>query len=212
MVSLGKLVQQRLIPGAYGGAVGIKEGQYLKVIDVQGKQVCDFFAFNPEDPRQFLSGSHTRVSLLQTQAKFKTIVVGRPLLDNSRQPMLLVEEDTVGVHDWLMAPCDEARYSLDFGIANHRNCKTNSLEALEEFNLVPPVFPDPLNLFMNTSFDKDMQLIIQPPVSKAGDHVILRALRNLIVVGSACPMDQNPTNDFNTTDIMFEVYEPPSDE
>jgi uncharacterized protein YcgI (DUF1989 family) len=137
MVSLGKLVQQRLIPGAYGGAVGIKEGQYLKVIDVQGKQVCDFFAFNPEDPRQFLSGSHTRVSLLQTQAKFKTIVVGRPLLDNSRQPMLLVEEDTVGVHDWLMAPCDEARYSLDFGIANHRNCKTNSLEALEEFNLVP---------------------------------------------------------------------------
>jgi len=131
MVLLGKLVQQQLIPGAYGGAVCIKEGQYLKVIDVQGKQVCDFFAFNPDDPRQFLSGSHTRVSLLQTQAPFKTIVVGRPLLDNSRQPMLFVEEDTVGMHDWLMAPCDQARYSLDFGIANHRNCKTNALEALE---------------------------------------------------------------------------------
>ncbi|MFQ5996791.1 MAG: DUF1989 domain-containing protein [Dehalococcoidales bacterium] len=59
MISLGKLVQRRVIPGAHGGAVIVKEGQYLKVIDVQGKQVCDFFAFNPTDLTEFLSTSHT---------------------------------------------------------------------------------------------------------------------------------------------------------
>ena len=207
MVSLGALVQQLLIPGAYGGALRIREGQYLKVTDVQGKQVCDFFAFNPADPRQFLSGSHTRVFLLHTLETFKTIVVGSPLLDNGRQPMLFVEEDTVGVHDWLLASCDSVRYAVDYGVLNHRSCKTNILEALQQFNLLPPVFPDPLNLFMNPSVSKDGKTTIQPPVSKAGDYVIFRTLGDLVVAGSACPMDLNPTNDFNPTDIMFEVYE-----
>lgn len=208
MVLLGAPVQQRLIPGAHGGAIRIKEGQYLKVIDVQGKQVCDFFAFNPADPTQFLSGSYTRMYLFHRLETFKTIVVGHPLLDNSRQPMLFVEEDTVQVHDWLIAACDPVRYEMDYGVTNHRSCKMNVLEALEEFNLLPPVFPDPLNLFTNLSIDKDGKVTMHPPLSKAGDYVIFRALRELIVAGSACPMDLNPLNDFNPTDIMFEVYEP----
>lgn len=202
MVSLGELVQQRMIPGAHGGVVSVKEGQYLKVIDVQGKQVCDFFAFNPVDPTEFLSPSHTRSSNGQMNLE-----VGRPLYNNARQPILLLEEDKVRIHDMCFAACDPIRYLVDYGVANHRNCKMNTLEALGEFNLWPPVFPDPVNLFMNSPIDRNGKMTILPPVSGAGDYVIFRALRDLIVAGSACPMDLNPTNNFNPTDIMFEVYE-----
>jgi uncharacterized protein YcgI (DUF1989 family) len=201
MVILGQLLRKVLIPGAYGRAAFLRQGQYLKVIDVQGKQVCDFFAFNPADPTEFLSASHTRGANGQVHLE-----VGKPLYNNDRQPVLLLEEDTVKIHDMRFAACDPARYGM-YGAWQHRSCKMNTLEALEEFNLRPPVFPDPVNLFMNTPIAANGSMTIQPPVSKAGDYVTFRALRDLIVVGSACPMDLNPTNDFKPTDIMFEVYE-----
>ena len=208
MVSLGKLVQRRVIPGGHGGAVIVKEGQYLKVIDVEGKQICDFFAFNPSDPRQFLSGSHTRVLLSHAQETSRPIVVGNPLLDNTRQPMLFLEEDTVGVHDWLLAACDPARYLVDYGIANHRSCKMNVIEALAEFHIHAPVIPDSLNLFQNSPYDDNGKFTIYEPVTKPGDYVLFRALRTVLVVGSACPQDQNPANAYNLTEIAFEVYDP----
>lgn len=207
MVSLGKLVQRRVIFGAHGGAVIVKQGQYLKVIDVQGKQICDFFAFYPEDPRQFLSGSHTRVFLGETLEVFKSIAVGSPLLDNSRQPMLFVEEDTVGVHDWLMASCDPVRYLVDYGLANHRSCKMNIIEALAEFYIRAPVIPDPLNLFQNSPYDDGGKFALYEPITKPGDYVLFRALRTVLAAGSACPQDQNPANAYNPTDIAFEVYD-----
>ena len=201
MVMLGQLLHKVLIPGAYGRAVFLRQGQYLKVIDVQGKQVCDFFAFNPADPTEFLSASHTRGANGQMNLE-----VGKPLYNNDRQPILLLEEDTVKIHDMRFAACDPTRYGM-YGKWQHRSCKMNLLEALEEFNLWPPVFPDPVNLFMNSPVATNGSMTIQPPVSRAGDYAIFRALRDLIVVGSACPVDLNPTNDFKPTDIMFEIYE-----
>ena len=202
MVDLGPMVSNVLIPATYGKAIFLRHGQLLKVIDVQGEQVCDFFAFNPADPAEFLSPSHTRISNGQIDLE-----VGKPLYNNARQPVLLLEEDTVRVHDMRIASCDPARYGM-FEAWQHRSCKMNILEALEESNLWPPVFPDPVNLFQNSPIDKNGKLTVEAPVSKAGDNVIFRALRDLIVAGSACPMDLNPCNGFNPTEIMLEIYEP----
>lgn len=207
-MSLGELLQRRVISGAHGGAVIVKEGQYLKVIDFHGKQTCAFFAFNPSDPREFLSGSHTRVFLSHKLETHKTIAVGSPLLDNNRQPMLFVEEDTVGVHDWLLAACDPDQYLVEYGIANHRNCKMNVVEALSEFHIHAPIIPDSLNLFQNSPFDDTGYFTICEPVTKPGDYVLFRALRTVLAVGSACPQDQNPANAYKPTDVIFEVYEP----
>ena len=208
MVKVGKLVQRREIPGAHGGGAIVKEGQYLKVIDVEGKQICDFFSFNPANPSEFLSGSHTRVFLGQTLEAPKTIAVGAPLLDNSRQPMLSVEEDPVGVHDWLLASCDSVRYWADYGLPNHRNCKTNVIEALAEFHIRAPFVPDPLNLFQNSPYTEQGKFQLFEPTTKPGDYVLFRALRTVLAVGSACPQDQNPANGYNISPIAFEVYDP----
>ena len=201
MVKLEQLVKGVLIPATFGKGVLVRQGQFLKVIDVKGKQVCDFFAFSPTDPAEFLSPSHTRGSNGQLDME-----PGKPLFNNARQPILLLEEDTVGVHDMRAAACDPMRYGM-YDAWQHRSCKMNVFEALQEFNMRPPVFPDPVNLFQNSPIDDQGKLTIVPPISKAGDHVLFRVLQDVIAVGSACPMDINPCNDFNPTDIMFEVYQ-----
>ena len=202
MEFIDRLVTKTLIPAKFGKAVSVRQGQLLKVIDVKGKQVCDFFAFNPADPTEFLSPSHTRGANGQLD-----IEPGKQLFNNSRQPIFLLEEDTVGIHDMRAAACDPARYGM-YDMWQHRSCRMNVMEALEDFNMRPPVFPDPLNLFQNSPIDENGKLTIVPPISKAGDYVLFRVLKDVIAVGSACPMDVNPCNDYNPTDIMFEVYNP----
>jgi len=201
MITLGQLVKRVLIPATYGRATFVRKGQFIKVTDVQGRQVCDFFAFHPTDPTEFLSVSHTRLANCKLRLE-----VGKPLYNNAYEPILLLEEDKVRVHDMCAAACNPARYGM-YEAWQHRSCKMNVLEALEELHLWPPVVPDPVNLFQNSPVDKNGKLTILPPVSKSGDYVIFRVLKNLIVAGSACPMDLNPCNDFNPTDILFEVYQ-----
>ena len=194
MVQLGNLVQRRDIPGAHGGAVIVKEGQYLKVIDVEGKQICDLFCFNPADPGQFLSGSHTRVFLGQTLDAPKVIAVGAPLLDNSRQPMLFVEEDIVGMHDWLLASCDPLRYWVDYGLPNHRNCNTNLVEAMAEFHIRPPVVPDLLNLFQNSPVDEQGKFQLFEPITRPGDYLRARLTAAVgLLLGSSSHIETLPT-------------------
>ena len=202
MVALGELVRRELIPASYGRAVFVRQGQLLKVIDVQGKQVCDFFAFNPQDPAEFLSASHTRVSNGQLD-----IEVGKPLYNNARQPILLLEEDKVGLHDMRAAACDPARYGM-YDVWAHRSCKMNILEALQEFKISPPVFPDPLNLFQNSPYDDQGRFELYEPITKPGDYVLFRALRTVLAAGSSCAQDQNPGNAYNPSDLALEVYDP----
>jgi uncharacterized protein YcgI (DUF1989 family) len=202
MIKPGPLVTDVLIPARHGRALTLREGQRLKVIAVRGKQICDFWAFDLTDPTEFLSMSYTRSSLRHLK-----IQVGKPLYNNKRRPILILEEDTVGVHDMFVAACDPLRY-LELGAPpDHRSCKMNALEALASFSVHPPVFPDPLNLFQNTLADEKGALMYGESRAKAGDYVLFRALQPLLVVGSACPFDLNPAETTERSEIRFEAYD-----
>ena len=54
-------LQEIHVPPKMGRAVQVKRGDRVKVTDLQGKQVCDFFALNPSDPTEFLSGTYTSI-------------------------------------------------------------------------------------------------------------------------------------------------------
>jgi aminomethyltransferase len=47
---------------------------------------------------------------------------------------------------------------------------------------------------------------VEPALSKAGDYVLMRAERDLVVASSACPDDLGPTNGGNPTEIMVRVF------
>ena len=96
------------IPARRGTAVHITKGQSVKVINTHGEQVVDTWAFNTDDVNEFMSMEATRATLLKMRP-----AVGDSLYTNRRRAILTVVEDTSpGVHDMLMAACDNARYGL----------------------------------------------------------------------------------------------------
>ncbi len=190
-----------LIKGGTGEAFEVSEGDLIKVVDVEGKQVADFIAICKDNTQEYLSTAHTRMMNGQTYLK-----KGQKLFSNYRNVLLEFVEDTVGVHDTLYPACDPARYKLDFNVDEHRNCRENFLEALKDYQIEYWRIPDPVNLFQNTPINSDGTFAThKEPETKGGDYVVFRAVTDLIVGISACPMDLTPVNGGKITDILASV-------
>jgi uncharacterized protein YcgI (DUF1989 family) len=190
------------IPAREGRAVRIDAGRSVRVIDPEGGQVADTWAFVADDPGEFHSAQHTRayLSRLFPQA-------GENFVTNTRRPILLLEEDaTPGIHDMLVAACDPERYQ-GLGVEGpHASCQENLQTALREVGVEPPRFaPQPINLFMNTPALADGTIDWLPAPTKAGDYVQLRAELDLVLVVSACPQDIVQINERNPGPIELEL-------
>jgi uncharacterized protein len=203
MFKKGNLIQEVLIPGKYARAFEVRKGQLLQIVDVEGQQVADFFAFNKDNHEEKLSPPHTRTSLLSLSVK-----VGDQFRSSLRNPMFEVVEDTAKSIDLLIAACDERRYLVDYGVANHRSCVANFEEVLKGYGIPRDMFPEPFNIFQKTKIEPDGRLIQQPCPTKAGDYMVLKALMDVIGAVSACPMDLNPIGGSKVTDIMVRIYDP----
>ena len=191
------------IPAQTGTAFDLAEGQYLKVIDVEGYQVADLVAFR----------AHNRSEHLCTAATIDrngSIAVGKGcfLFSNLYEKMLFVHEDTVGRHDLIHPACSPAMYRSQYGVLQyHPNCRDNLMEALAKVSCAPEHLPVPFNVFMNVSIEKDGEVRVEAPLSRKGDYVALRALMDLVVAVSACSVDLSPCNNFSCTPIRIEICE-----
>ena len=178
-----------IVPARQGRAFRLSEGESIKVVNTHGSQVVDAWALAPPDLREHMSMPHTRAMLESLRVR-----VGDHVYSERRRPiMTLVEDTSPGVHDMLFPACDPARYELLGHEGHHDNCRENFHAALAELGLERPAVPSPLNLFMNVSSDGG-ELELLPSVSSPGDHVVLRAERDVVVVLSTCPQDIVPIN------------------
>jgi uncharacterized protein len=178
------------ISGGAGLALALKKGQAVRLVNTFGSQVVDTWALAGADTSEYLSVEHTRRMLYNLFPKRGDI-----LFSNRRSPMLLLEEDTFpGRHDMLFACCDKWLYKHYGSPPGHRNCRDNFLEALFEAGHDALLVPNPLNLWMNIPVSDSEKIGMEPPLSRPGDHVLLRALMDVIVIFSACPMDVTPIN------------------
>ncbi len=178
------------IPARRGRAVRLNRGQAIKIINTHGQQVVDTWCFNAEDPKEFMSMEHIRPTIGRIFAR-----KGDHLVTNRRRPILHFEEDTSkGVHDTLIAACDDYRYGLLGCTEYHDNCTDNLFAAMRQIGLTAPECPSPLNLWMNIPVDAEGNTDWGEPVSKPGDYVVLRAELDCVVAMSACPQDILPIN------------------
>ena len=178
------------IPARSGKAAPVARGQKVKIVNTHGQQVVDTWAFAQRDLREFMSMEHTRATLTKMRPQ-----VGDALYSNRRRSILtLVEDTSPGVHDTLMAACDNYRYGLLGCTEYHDNCTDNLAATLYELGLKPPETPSPLNLFMNIPWEDGGGLTFAAPVSKEGDYVLFEANLDVIVAFSACPQDILPIN------------------
>ncbi|MFO1159519.1 MAG: urea carboxylase-associated family protein [Reyranellaceae bacterium] len=200
------MAETEIVPAGHGKALRLRAGQRVTLTNTHGGQVVDCWAFNPVDLTEHLSMDCTRVWNQRINPRR-----GDTLVSNQRRPMLTLEQDTSpGIHDTLMAACDRWRYELLGVKGYHRNCQDNLVESLRAIGLTPlPRAPSPFNIFMNIPVAGDGNtLSFQPARSRPGDHVVLRAEMDCIVVFSACPQDIAPINGeggAKPRDVAFEV-------
>ncbi|MGB3797283.1 MAG: urea carboxylase-associated family protein [Alteraurantiacibacter sp.] len=166
-----------------GIALRLDAGKVLRVIDPQGTQVSDLLAYSADDVREVISNGRT-FDYEETIA----LTTGNRLWSNRSSPMLSIIEDTVGLHDFLLTPCSKATFRHFYPDKPvHRGCFGNLAEALEPYGIAPDDIPCAFNVFMNVPVDGTSgSLRVEPPTSKAGDYIRLRAEMDLIVGLTAC--------------------------
>jgi len=193
------------IPARRGKAVYVRQGQSIKIVNTHGQQVVDTWAFVAGLMTEFLSLEHARASILRMRPQ-----VGDALVTNKRRPILTLTEDTSpGVHDMLLAACDNERYGLLGCTDYHDNCTDNLHAALADLGVRAHETPSPLNLFMNIPWGASGGLSFEAPPTKPGDYVVLRAALDCIVAMSACPQDILPINGNSRqpTEAHFQLIE-----
>ena len=191
------------IPARKGKAARVGKGQIVKVINTKGQQVVDTWAFKADDLKEFMSMEHSRVSIGGIIPK-----LGSVLVTNKRRPILtVVEDNSGGIHDTLLAACDRWRYENLGCTEYHDNCTDNLAAGLAALGLAPPETPSPLNLFMNIPVIDGNAIDYLPPVSTPGSFIALRAEMDCILAFSACPQDILPINGvaLRPTEAHFEV-------
>ena len=129
------------IPACHGIATPLTAGQTIKVINTYGSQVVDTWAFTLSTfPPTSTSKITSQMSMQHTRASLNKIVPvkGDGLYNNERQRMFTLTEDTTeGIHDTLIAACDQYRYEELGGEPGHRNCADNLVEVLNRIGILP---------------------------------------------------------------------------
>lgn len=178
------------IPAGRGVAIVLSSGSEIIVINTHGTQVLDTWAFNLDDPSEYMSMEHTRSRLSRLSPR-----TGDKLFSNRRRPILALLEDTSpGIHDTLLCACNKEIYRELGCDDGHRSCESNLHEALSFIDHEIALTPAPLNLFMNVPVAPDGTIDRVPPQSRPGDLVRLQTVMNTIIVFSACPQDVTPIN------------------
>lgn len=153
------------------------------VIDPRGEQVADLLAFNAADLGEVISSGRTL-----DYAETIRLTTGHSLYSNRSNAMLEIVSDSVGRHDFLLTPCSVDTFHHFYpDLPPHRGCFGNLAEALAPYGVKPDAIPVAFNCFMNVPVDGETgKLRVLPPISKAGDHIALRAAMDLVIGLTAC--------------------------
>ncbi len=187
-------------------AYEVLAGDYIQVIDVEGRQCSDFQCFDraglERGRERCLDATSTR-SLVGSA--YPTPGLSSKFYDVDFQPLVEVIQDTCGRHDSFGLACN-AKYYDDAGYPGHINCSDNFNLALSPYPIAPRKGWMAMNLFFNTFFDGAYQLAFDEPWSRPGDYVLMQALTDIVCVSSACPCDIDAANGWNPTDIHVRIY------
>jgi aminomethyltransferase len=189
-------------------AYEVREGEYIQVIDVQGRQCSDFLAFHraklDKGLERGMDGVTTRTLM---GAAYPLPGLYSKFFDVDMDPLVQVVQDTVGRHDTFGLACTR-RYYEDMGYPGHVNCTDNFNAEVDPYGIAPRAGWEAVNFFFNTRIEADNVLVSDEPWSRPGDYVLMRALTDLVCASSACPDDIDPANAWECTDVHVRVYSP----
>lgn len=192
-----------IIPPRSGVAFLLRAGDQLLVTDLAGEQVSDFVCFNQHDTREVLSSGRTI-----DYADTIFLTAGHRFYSNRSNVMFKMVKDTVGRHDFLLTPCSSDTFRIIYGHPDpHRGCFGNLVAALAPYGIQPDQIPVCFNIFMHVDVDGTTGKIdVKPPISRAGDHVLIEASMDLVVGITACSAEKS--NNYAFKPIGYQIIHP----
>jgi len=171
------------IPARSARCVELRKGEVVRIVNTEGHQVVDTWAFRAADPAEFLSMEHSRSATYRILFR-----PGDTLVTNRFRPILTILADTSpGIHDTLHAACSHGSNVFYGASATHPNCEDNLKQAMLARGVGLDSIPCPWNLYEHAVVGSDGRLSDEPAAARAGDYVELRAELDLVLVCSACP-------------------------
>ena len=184
----------------------VKAGEWIQIIDVEGRECSDFQAFSAA---QLEKGIDRCLDVTTTRSLIAQCYPRPGLMakyyDQDMRPLIELVQDNCSRHDAFGLACT-AKYYEDMGYPGHANCSDNFNMALEKYPIMARRGWMAMNFFYNTGIDDQNQFYLDEPWSRPGDYVLMRALENLVCVSSACPCDVDVANGWNPTDIHVRTY------
>jgi uncharacterized protein YcgI (DUF1989 family) len=181
-----------------GCALLLGAGEALEITDIEGEQVADLAIFSQADPGEYFSSGRT---LDYNSHIF--ISTGATLYSNRSSPLMRIEADDVGIHDYLLAPCSGRMFEILRGLSSHRSCHENLVTALSPYGIHADNIDSTFNAFMHVEVTSDGAITLLPPLSQAGDRIVLRAAMELLVGVTACSSEH--TNNGRCKPIGYRI-------
>jgi len=199
-------IQDIRIAAATASAYFVRAGEFIQIIDVEGRQCTDFQAFAARKVDKgldlALDSTITRTLLGRS---YPTPGLPSKAFARDMEPLIEIVQDAVGRHDAFATACN-SRYYDDMGYPGHINCTENFNYALAHYGIAPRKGWEAINYFYNTGIDHNNQLYLDEPWTRPGDYVLMRALTDLVCVSSSCPDDIDAANAWNPTDIHVRTF------
>ena len=193
-------MEEYILEKQTGRAFSLLTGDRIEVIDLEGKQIADFFPVCTGDAEETFSAGITI-------ARNHSLVPapGQPLLSSRYRPMLTILEDNVGVHDLLISCCRRESYAPVDG-RPHPNCLDNFNNSFAAFGIPPFPAIQALSIFMNVEISEGKAVKFRPPLSKPDDKMAFRAEMDLVVGVTACSDDLSVCNNRRCKPIKVSIH------
>jgi uncharacterized protein len=199
---MGVVISDEIIPARAAWSRILKRGQYLRIIDLEGRQAVDFLCYNADDCEERYHAPNTL-----KKAATLALTAGHVLYSDLARPIFTIVTDSYGAHDTIGGCCSAASNAMMYGVENSPGCRENFLEALAGRGMGRRDIVPNVNFFMRVPVDIGGHAAIARGDSIPGSAVELRAEMNALAVISNCPQVNNPCNDYNPTPIRVVVSE-----
>ena len=201
--NLAGVLSDEVVPAKRPWGRIVKQGELLRLVDLEGQQAVDFLCYDAHD----LGDRYSSMNTIKVQGSLY-VGKGTVLYSDSGAALFTVIEDTLGAHDTVYGCCSEANNFLRYGVRGTPSCYANFLEILKAFGLDRSAIVSNVNFFMQVPIEASGAAAIATEVSPPGSYVELRAERDVLAVLSNCPQMHNPCNGYNPTPIRVIVRKP----
>lgn len=186
----------------------LKQGQVMKIIDLESQQAVDALFYNAADVSERYSAQDTLAAQAADGGKFY-LETGSVLLSNEGRAMVRIIADTCGFHDTCAGACSCESNTVRFGHETRfmHACRENFLTELAKYGMDKRDLVSNVNFFMNVPIRPDGELTVDDGVSEPGGYVELWAEMDVLVLISNCPQVNNPCNGFKPTPIRIVIRE-----